>query len=195
MEKSLAVCVFCASSDDVPAVYHDAALDLAGEMAARNMTLVYGGGNNGLMGVLSERLHTMGGNVIGVITRDLRERGFAYEDADEMIVTGDIRQRKAVMERYADGFVCLAGGFGTLEETLEIITLRQLGLLSRPIALMNTNQFFALLLGQFEKMCRERFFSPEYTELFSVTESPAAALDYIVAGQDGEGRNRPRIYS
>ncbi|MFC1485444.1 TIGR00730 family Rossman fold protein [Candidatus Latescibacterota bacterium] len=185
MGKSLAVCVFCSSSDTVPAVYRDTALSLAEEMAARHMTLIYGGGNNGLMGVLSERLHVRGGKVIGVITRNLKEMGYAYGDANEMIVTEDIRQRKAVMEQYADGFICLAGGFGTLEETLEIIALRQLGLLSRPIALMNTNQFFGLLLGQFEKMCSEQFFGPEYTRLFSVTESPAAALDYIVANQDG----------
>lgn len=186
MER-LKICVFCASSDHVPEVYREAAAGLGRELAARRMVLIYGGGNNGLMGILSEQVHRNGGTVIGVIPRSLENQGFAYQDADQMIVTDDLRQRKAVMERSADGFICLPGAFGTLEETLEIITLRQLGLLSKPVVIVNTNGYFNGLLAQLEHMCRERFCGPEYIRLFHVSESPAEALDFISANQERAG--------
>jgi uncharacterized protein (TIGR00730 family) len=125
--------------------------------------------------------------VIGVIPKSLEDRGFAFEQADRMIVTGDLRERKAVMEQLADGFICLPGAFGTLEETLEVITLRQLGLLAKPVAIINTNGYYDGLLGHLAHMCRERFCGPDYRELFLVTESPVEALDYIEAHIERKG--------
>ncbi|MCD6307892.1 MAG: TIGR00730 family Rossman fold protein, partial [Candidatus Latescibacteria bacterium] len=116
----LSVCVFCASSDSIDGVYRDAAKDLAHELAAQGMTLVYGGGNNGLMGVLAGEMYESGGAVVGVIPQRFVELGFAFDRADEMIVTDGMRERKAIMEERADGFIGLPGGFGTLEEMLEI---------------------------------------------------------------------------
>jgi cytokinin riboside 5'-monophosphate phosphoribohydrolase len=173
------VCVFCASSNHIPTVYRDTAAALGKAMASRGIALVYGGGNNGLMGVLAENVRSGDGTVIGVIPRSLKDRGYEYTDADEMIVTGDLRRRKEIMERRAAGFICLPGGFGTLEETLEIITLKQLRLLDKPIVLINTKGFFNGLLAQFEQMCSEHFFGPEYRTLFWVAETSEEALDYI----------------
>ncbi len=120
-KKAFSVCVFCASSDEVPLVYREAAQTLGRCMAARGMPLVYGGGNNGLMGVLAKEMHECGGRISGVIPAALKDRGYAYEHSDEIIVTDGLRERKAVMEERADGFLGLPGGFGTLEEMIEII--------------------------------------------------------------------------
>lgn len=189
----LSVCVFCASSDDVPDIYMDSARKLGVEIAARGMRLIYGGGNNGLMGVLSESVHVSGGDVIGVITGDLKGLGYAYKDADEMIIAVDMRDRKAIMEQRADGFIGLAGGFGTLEEMLEIITLKQLETIfgkemvrsihNKPIVLLNTGDFFSGLLCQFEKAYKENFIREECRELYHVTSSVKNALEYIADNQ------------
>jgi len=176
---SLSICVFCASSDSIDGVYRDAAKDLARELAAHGMTLVYGGGNNGLMGVLSGEMHESGGTLVGVIPRRLVELGFAFDRADEMIVTDGMRERKAIMEERADGFIGLPGGFGTLEEMLEILTLRQLGMLDKPIVFLDVNDFFRGLLVQFETAYRERFVSDECRGLYFVTGSVGEAVGYI----------------
>lgn len=173
------VCVFCASSDHIDDVYNAVARELAAEMAAHGMALVYGGGNNGLMGILSKELHDLGGAVTGVIPEMLKGMGYAYIDVDEMVVTADMRERKAVMEDRADGFICLPGGFGTLEETLEIITLRQLGFHDKPIVILNRNGFFDGLLAQFERAFAERFVNGKYRALYHITDDVADALGHI----------------
>jgi len=178
---SIAACVFCASSDHVSGIYDQTARDLGSGMAARDIVLVYGGGNNGLMGVLSETVHTKGGRVIGVIPRRLKERGFAYHGADEMIVTDGMRERKAIMEERADGFIGLPGGFGTLEEMLEIITLKQLEMHEKPVVFLNINGFFDGLLAQFERAYMERFIGEDCRSLYHVTDSVDEALSYIIA--------------
>ncbi|MDP2983612.1 MAG: TIGR00730 family Rossman fold protein [Candidatus Latescibacter sp.] len=178
-QKPFSVCVFCASSDVIPTVYRDAARMLGRNMAVREMSLVYGGGNNGLMGVLAREMHECGGKITGVIPLALKDRGYAYEKADAIIVTDGLRERKAVMEERADGFLGLPGGFGTLEEMIEIITLKQLNMHVKPIVFLNINSFFDGLLNQFEICYRERFISEEYRSLHLVTDSIDEALDYL----------------
>jgi hypothetical protein len=173
------VCVFCASSDTAPERYSEAARILGREMAARGMNLVYGGGNNGLMGVLAEELHRSGGRITGVIPLALKDLGYAYEKADEIIVTDGLRERKAIMEERADGFIGLPGGFGTLEEMLEIITLKQLGMHAKPIVFLNVGGFFERLLDQFERGYRERFVPEDCRTLYTVTGDVSRALDVI----------------
>jgi cytokinin riboside 5'-monophosphate phosphoribohydrolase len=177
--KPLSVCVFCASSDEIPPQYREAALTLGRTMAERGMSLVYGGGNNGLMGVLAKEMHECGGKITGVIPLALKDRGYAYEQADEIIVTDGLRERKAVMEERAEGFLGMPGGFGTLEEMIEIITLKQLDMHSKPIVFLNINSFFTGLLSQFENCFRESFISKEYRSLYLVTDSIDEALDYL----------------
>src|SRR3989339_409809 len=153
----LSVCVFCASSDNLPKIYLNSARELGAGLADRKIRLVYGGGNNGLMGVISKEIHEKKGFITGVIPKFLQDMGYAYSDADEMIVTEDMRARKTVMESLSDGFICLAGGFGTLEEILEIITLKSLDVLDKPIVFLNTGHYFNGLFEQFEKAYSERF--------------------------------------
>jgi cytokinin riboside 5'-monophosphate phosphoribohydrolase len=177
--RPISVCVFCASSDHVPETYSEAARDLGREMAARGIRLVYGGGNNGLMGVLAEEMHRLGGTITGVIPLALKDMGYAFDRADEIVVTDGLRERKAIMEERADGFIGLPGGFGTIEEMLEIITLRQLGLHGKPIVFLDIGGFFGNLLAQFERGYREQFIPEECRALYSVTDSVTEALDAI----------------
>lgn len=174
-----AVCVFCASSDFLLPEYHDLARDLGRELVAAGFDLVYGGGNNGLMGVLSATVHECGGRLIGVIPRALRDLGYMCTFADEMIVTDGIRERKAEMEERADAFLGLPGGFGTIEELAEIITLRQLEMHDKPIVLVNAFGFFDGLFAQFERGYRERFISESSRRLYRVADDAQEAVRYI----------------
>ena len=132
------ICVFCASSSAVAEVYVDVARRLGRRLAERGDRLVYGGGNIGLMGTLATACHERGGYIVGVIPESLKDKELAYEAADELIVTQDMRGRKTIMEKNADAFIALPGGFGTLEELLEIITLRQLHYHDKPVVILNT---------------------------------------------------------
>lgn len=177
--KHLSVCVFCASSDHIGDIYNRSVEKLGYAMVSRHMTLIYGGGNNGLMGTLSETMHESGGRIVGVITNELKNLGYAYEGADELIVTGGMRERKAVMESLANGFIGFPGGYGTLEELLEIITLKQLGLHNKPIVILNVHGFFDNLLKQFDTGFTEHFIAEEFRSLYYVTDDAGEALDYI----------------
>ena len=174
-----AVAVFCSSSDNIPKVYLDAARDLGEALALQGMTLVYGGGNNGLMGMLSATIAERGGRIVGVIPERLRGRGYAFKGADEMIVTDGMRERKAVMEERADAFIGLPGGFGTLEEMLEILTLRQLGFHDKPIVFLNIDGFYDDLFHLFERGFSERFMDKNNRELFTTASTAAEALGII----------------
>lgn len=177
----IGVCVFCASSNHLNDGYMDSARQLGRCLAVGGHVLIYGGGNNGLMGALSREMHEAGGRVVGVITAQLKDMGYAYEDADEMIVTDSMSLRKEKMEKLADGFIAMPGGFGTLEEVLEIITLRQLGLHDKPIVLLDPNGFFEHLLAQFETGYRERFMLEDDRKLYYVTGNAADAVEHINA--------------
>lgn len=176
---NLTVCVFCASSDTVPERYVEAARSLGRGMAALGMHLVYGGGNNGLMGILAEEIHRCGERITGVIPLALKDLGYAYEKADEIIVTDGLRERKAVMEERADCFIGLPGGFGTIEEMIEIIALKQLGMHTKPIVFLNIGGFFDHLFEQFEHGYRERFIPEGCRTLYTVAGDVSQALDAV----------------
>jgi cytokinin riboside 5'-monophosphate phosphoribohydrolase len=173
------ICVFSSSSDDIDLRYMAAAEELGKTMAERGDALVYGGGNIGLMGVMSKAIHRYEGTVIGVIPRKLKDRGLAYHQADELIVVDTLRERKAVMETKADAFIALPGGFGTLEEILEIITLKQLHYHQKPIVLLNVNNFYDQLIGFFQHMYDQQFAREDQCNLYYVTPRVRDALAYI----------------
>jgi cytokinin riboside 5'-monophosphate phosphoribohydrolase len=173
------VCVFCASSDAVEACYFDAAAELGAEIARRNYSLVYGGTSVGLMRAVALAAHANGGSVIGVIPEAIRGMGIAYEAADELIITRTMAERKAMMHERSHAFVVLPGGFGTLEEFFEILTLRQLNYHDKPIVLLNVNAFFDPLLDLFEHLYAGRFARAGHHSLYHVAATPAAALDYL----------------
>ncbi len=164
---SVNITVYCASSNHIDGSYLDVAEEMGRLLAERSLTLVYGGGDVGLMGVMARTVHRLGGKVVGVIPRSLQAiEGRAYEIADELLVTETVRERKKIMFERADAYVALAGGIGTLEEFLEVITLRKLGYHDRPVALVNTRGFYDGLLEFFGTMETERFLDSTSPPLF-----------------------------
>lgn len=176
------VCVYCASSRRIPEIYLQAARDLGAGMARRGWPLVFGGGSVGLMGAVADAVRDTGGTVIGVIPQALLDREVGYLQADELIVTTTLRERKQIMDDRAEAFVALAGGFGTLEELLEIMTLRQLAYHNKPIVIVNTAGYFDALLEQFERIFAEGFAHSRVRDLYRVVGSSAEALDLLAAG-------------
>ncbi|PSQ96380.1 MAG: TIGR00730 family Rossman fold protein [Bacteroidetes bacterium SW_9_63_38] len=182
-----AICVYCSSSDAIADVYPPVADALGRKIAQRGHTLVYGGGAVGLMGVLAHAAHEEGGAVTGVIPSKLQNReGIAY-NADELIVTDTMRERKGIMFRQSDAFIVLPGGYGTLEEFMEVLTLKQLGYHDHPIVILNVDGFYDTLLSFFEELREGQFAREAITDLVHVVAAPDEALDRIeqVAAQDG----------
>ncbi len=171
------ICVYASSSDSVAPVYTDAARALGTALAQAGHTLLYGGGQYGLMGAVARATQAGGGRVIGVIPEKLLPQG--YDAADEMVVTADLRERKAVLEARAEAFVALPGGFGTLEEVLEIVTLKQLGYHDKPIVLLNAGGFFDPLADLFEHLYAEQFVHEDFRVLYHFAPDAAATLAYL----------------
>jgi len=162
------LCVYCSSSDRLAPRYSAVATALGQEMVARGWGLVYGGGRTGLMGAVARAVKARGGRVVGVIPEFMKARELAYDEADELVTVVTMRERKLLMETRADAFVALPGGFGTLEEIMEILTLRQLDVVRKPCVFLNQEGFYDDLLRLFDRMLRENFFKPSNMELFRV---------------------------
>lgn len=154
------ICVFCSSSGALAQPYYDAARQFGAKLAHLGHSLVYGGADVGLMGEVAHAVTQGGGYVIGVMPEMLKDKRISYAAADEMVITGNMRERKAEMAARADAFVALPGGFGTLEELFEVLTLRQLHEHTKPIVLLNTTDFYTPLINVFENFYRERFALP-----------------------------------
>jgi cytokinin riboside 5'-monophosphate phosphoribohydrolase len=171
------ICVYCSSSDRLDAKYYAAAEALGRALAARGWGLVYGGGKVGLMGALARTVKAGGGRVVGVIPQFMCDKELAYHEADELVTVITMRERKMLMEARADAFVALPGGWGTLEEIMEILTLRQLDVIRKPCVFLNQDGFYDELFRFFGKMVEERFNKPTNLSLFEV----ARTVDETVA--------------
>ncbi|XP_059427850.1 cytokinin riboside 5'-monophosphate phosphoribohydrolase LOG7 [Corylus avellana] len=154
------ICVFCGSSSGKKASYQEAAVELGKELVERRIDLVYGGGSVGLMGLVSQAVHDGGRHVLGVIPRSLMPREITGVTVGEVRAVSDMHQRKAEMSRLADAFIALPGGYGTLEELLEVITWAQLGIHQKPVGLLNVDGFYNSLLSFIDKAVDEGFISP-----------------------------------
>ena len=175
------VCVFCASSNRVDTRFFAAARQLGRRLAERGDVLIYGGGMIGLMGEAARAVHAGGGRVVGVIPERLRIKEVAYEEADELIVTADMRERKAVLEQRSDAFLILPGGFGTLEELAEILTHQHLGYHDKPIAFLNVAGFYDPLLTLFEHFYATHTARATLRDTYFVTDRVDDALAYFDA--------------
>lgn len=183
------VCVYCSSSAAVDPVHAEAARAFGAGLAARGHALVWGGATVGLMGEVSAAARAGGAVTIGVIPEAMQAREIADHGADELIVTADMAGRKAEMSRRADAFAVLPGGFGTLEELLEQLTLRLLGYHAKPILLVDVDGFWQPLLALFDHLYAERFARPESRAAYVVAdgaEAGLAALDRLLAGEAAE---------
>lgn len=155
MSKSL--CVYCASSDRLDAKYYQLATDVGLAMGQRGWTLVYGGGKTGMMGAVARGTKAGGGRVVGVIPEFMKQRELEFTEADELISVITMRERKMLMETRAEAFVALPGGWGTLEEILEILTLAHLEVLKKPIVLLNYDGYYDHLIKLFDRIVEENF--------------------------------------
>jgi uncharacterized protein (TIGR00730 family) len=158
------LCVYCGSNAGSQPIYTERAIALGTRMAKDGITLVYGGGNVGLMGVVADAVLDAGGEVIGVIPEQLVNWEVAHKGLTKLEVVASMHERKARMFDLSDGFVALPGGFGTLDEMFEMLTWRQLGIGDKPCAFFDVDGFYSPLMGMLDRMVAERFLHPEQRE-------------------------------
>ncbi len=177
------LCVYCSSSDRLDPKYVAATEQLGRELVVQGWGLVYGGGKTGLMGAVARGTKSAGGRVVGVIPEFMKARELAFDAADELVTVVTMRERKLLMETRADAFVALPGGFGTLEEIMEILTLRQLDVVKKPCVFFNQDGFYDDLIRLFERMLAERFFKPSNMDLFRVANTIPEIFTQIEAAR------------
>ena len=168
--------MFCGSSPGARPEYAEAARAFGRELVRRGNGLVYGGGRVGLMYEVARVVHESGGEVIGVIPRDMVDKELAYKEIRDLRVVETMHERKALMAGLADGFVALPGGLGTIEEIFEILTWAQLGMHRKPCGFLNAGGYFDKLLAFLDHARDERFIQPEHRGMILVDGEPAALL-------------------
>jgi uncharacterized protein (TIGR00730 family) len=173
------IAVFCGSSRGFNPVYAKHATELGTHLVQNNIGMIYGGGKIGLMGILADTILKHHGEVIGVIPGLLRHEEVAHTDITEMIVTKKMSKRKVKISKLADGYIALPGGFGTLDEIFEALTLGQLGIETKPIGVLNTNGYFNPILEQLNLMVKEGFLKESNRNMLLVSESVTDLLNQM----------------
>ncbi len=162
--QNIKLCVYCGSSSGRGSRYIEIARNLAQEMVKSRLDLVYGGGDVGLMGEVSREVMRLGGRVYGVIPRGLFAKEVASRNITRLYKVKDMHERKAKMQKLADAFIAIPGGFGTMDELFEIITWNQIGIHQKPVILLNYQGFYNPLLEQLRRMVKEGFIRAEHLE-------------------------------
>lgn len=173
------ICVYGASSNDISPVYISEGEKLGYEMAKRGIGLTFGGGANGMMGAVARGITKGGGHIIGVAPKFFNVDGVLYEMCDQMIRPDTMRQRKQIMEDNADAFIITPGGIGTFEEFFEILTLKQLAQLNKPIVIMNTDGYYDDMLNMMKTAAQKKFILESVKTLYAVMTDVNDILDYI----------------
>lgn len=174
------VCLYLGSSPGARPEYEAAVRQLATIIANRGMTLVYGGGNVGLMGVAANAALEAGGKVIGVIPSDIADKEVGHYGLTELQIVDSMHERKMRMAKLADGIIALPGGLGTLEELFEMLTWSQLGFHNKPVGLVNVDGYFDLLLSFLDHMVVERFVKQDHRDLLLTERDPEVLLDRMI---------------
>jgi len=173
------ICVFCGSSAGSRPEYRAAAEEMGAELARRNIGLVYGSGNVGLMGVLADAVLRAGGEAVGVIHENLMAREVGHKGLTKLHVVRSMHERKALMADLSNAFVALPGGFGTLEEFCEVVTWTQLGLHAKPCGILNVRGYYSPLLAMFDHAVEERFLKPQNRGLVLARDSVVELLQAL----------------
>lgn len=174
------VCVYCASSTQAAPLYLEAARNMGRILATRHIRLIDGAGAVGLMGAINDACLEAGGKVTGIIPRFMIERGWCHPGLTETIATADMHERKEKMTQTADALIAMPGGIGTMEELLEALTWKQLGLLPKPIVLLNVNGYFDPLLQMLNRAVNERFMRLEHRQLWLTATTPVEAVEAVL---------------
>jgi uncharacterized protein (TIGR00730 family) len=165
------IVVYCGSSLGFKPIYKEAAVELGNYFAHNKIGLVYGGGKIGMMGALADTILAQNGEVIGVIPKLLEKEEVVHSGVEEMIVCKKMSERKVIMSKLIDGYITLPGGFGTLDELFEALTLGQLQIEQKPIGLLNVNGFFDEVLSQLDKMVEEGFLKQANRDMLFISNS------------------------
>jgi uncharacterized protein (TIGR00730 family) len=173
------ICVFCGSSLGNREGYRTAATELGSILASRGIRLVYGGANVGLMKTLADACLAAGGKVIGVIPQALVDKEIAHRELTELHIVRSMHERKALMADVSEAFIALPGGFGTLEEFLEVATWTQMGLQRKPSGLVNVDGYYDGLLRQADRAVQDGFLKPGHRAMLLADPSPAVLLDLV----------------
>ena len=173
------ICVYCGSNAGSKPAYTERAIALGDRIAGAGLRLVYGGGNVGLMGVVANAVLDAGGEVTGVIPRQLADWEVAHRGLTTLEVVDSMHARKMRMFELSDAFVALPGGFGTMEEIFEMLTWRQLGIGSKPCAFLDVEGFYAPLIGRVDRMVEERFLHPDQRADLWYGDDIGAMLDWM----------------
>ena len=175
--------VYCASSSRLSPLFYDSAAALGKLFADNGLEIVYGAGHMGLMGALADASLAAGGRVVGVIPQFMVEQGWHHKECSEIVVTADMAARKTWIWQHTDALVALAGGIGTLDELTEILTLKQLGIVTQPIVILNTDGYYNPLLSMFDKMVEEQFWLQEHKRMYVVVDKPEDVLPAIFGAE------------
>jgi len=173
------VCVFCASSHKVDEEYFRVAEETAKTLVKNNITTVYGGGAVGLMGRLADVAMNQGGKVIGIIPKFMIDVEWGHKNITQLILVEDMHERKKKLVEDIDAIVVLPGGSGTLEEVMEVITLKRLGKFTKPIIFINTDGFYDSLFQLFDKMIEEKFMRKEHKNIWTSIDTPEDIITAI----------------
>jgi uncharacterized protein (TIGR00730 family) len=176
----MSICVFCGSAFGHDKALADAARTLGIILAKRGITLVYGGADVGLMGILADAVLEHHGKVIGVIPDFLMNREVGHKNLTRLEVVASMHERKKRMADISDAFIALPGGWGTLDELAEILTWKQLGLIQQPVGILNVNHFFDPLLDQMRLMEKTGFLKPECLDFLNVSASPEVLINLMI---------------
>jgi len=175
------IVVFCASSRGNDAAFVNAARELGTAIAARGSTLIYGGGKVGLMGTVADATLAGGGRVVGIIPHGLEQREVAHRGVTELVVVNSMHERKKQMAERADAFVALPGGYGTLEEIMEVITWAQLGIHRCPCAFLNVAGYYDAFFQFLDNACASGLLKPQYREMILVENEIDKLFDSMAA--------------
>lgn len=173
------VCVYCASSKQINNIYFEAAELLGKLLAEKDICIINGAGKQGLMAAVSNSALKAGGKVTGIIPHFMVEQGWNHSGLTQIIETETMHERKELMAKMSDAIITLPGGCGTLEELLEIITWKQLGLYLKPIVILNTDGYFNPLLEMLNRSIEENFMRPEHNKLWEIANTPEEAIDLL----------------
>ena len=173
------ICVFSSSSNAIPELYFEEARKLGLLIGNSGWDLIYGGANVGLMHCCAEAARENGSRTVGIIPELIHAHRLSNPNDHEQIVTPNMRERKYLMRKRSDAFIALPGGFGTLEEILEVITLKQLNYHNKAVVFINTNGYYNPLLSQFDLAYQETFAKESYRDMYFVASTPEEAMAYI----------------
>jgi uncharacterized protein (TIGR00730 family) len=174
-----AICIFCGANFNGDPLLKQAVELLADVMVSKDITLIYGGGNVGVMGLLADAVMDRGGKVIGIIPQFLMDKEVGHKGITELRIVENMHQRKQLMNDLCDGIIMLPGGFGTLEEFFEVLTWLQLGLHNHPVGILNINGFYDMLLKQMDVMVEQRYLKPANRKLVLASVDPIELVNLM----------------